>query len=418
MTAIEDVAAFRARARAWLEQSCAPLTSAESRWGEGHLDVEVFHDFGPEEERAHLARHVAWHHRKLAAGFAAIDWAPAWGGQGLSKAHERAFIEEEAEFETAPSHELFSVTTKLVAPTIAEFGTPQQQQRFVPLFLRADEFCCQLFSEPEAGSDLAGLTTKGVRDGDEWVIDGQKVWSSGAHVSTWGLAIVRTDPDVVKHAGLTAFLIPIPHPGVEVRLIKQMNGGAGFNEVFFSGARIPDTLRIGDVGDGWKVALTVLGYERNSSGSSGKRGGSFEDLLGLARAMGRDTDPIVRQALAKVYTQHRARAWAKSRASAAVRLGGKAGPEGSIGKLLWTEAMRQISDTASTILGAKLTADNGEWGTYDWNDHVLGAPGYRIAGGSDEIQRNIIGERVLGLPGEPRVDRDQSFSQLRTRKPA
>lgn len=417
MGSIEDVAAFRARARAWLEATVSPLTPAASRWGEGELDVEVFRDFGHEEEIAHLERYRAWHHAKLAAGFAAIDWAPEFGGQGLSKAHERAFAEEEAEFDVAPSHELFSVTTKLVAPTIAEFGNDEQKATFVSKFMRAEEFCCQLFSEPEAGSDLAGLTCKGVQDGEEWVLDGQKVWSSGAHVSTWGLAIVRTDPDVVKHAGLTAFLIPIPHPGVEVRLIKQMNGGAGFNEVFLSGCRIPDSLRIGKVGEGWKVALTVLGHERNTSGSSGKRGGSFEDLLGLARAMGRDQDPIVRQKLAKVYTQHRARSWAKARAAAAVRLGGKAGPEGSIGKLLWTEAMREISDTASLILGAKLTADNGEWGTYDWNDHVLGAPGYRIAGGSDEIQRNIIGERVLGLPGEPRVDRDASFSELRKRKP-
>jgi alkylation response protein AidB-like acyl-CoA dehydrogenase len=208
---------------------------------------------------------------------------------------------------------------------------------------------------------------------------------------------------------MTAFLIPLDHPGVVVRPIQQMNGGASFNEVFFSDAVIPDALRVGKVGEGWKVALTVLGFERNSSGGSGRRGGDFTDLLGLARAKGRNTDPIIRQGLARVYSRQRVREWARFRAAAAVRLGGSAGPEGSIGKLLWTNAMQEISHVASSILGAELTADNGEWGTFGWNDHVLGAPGYRIAGGADEIQRNIIGERVLGLPGEPRVDRDVAF---------
>ena len=212
-----------------------------------------------------------------------------------------------------------------------------------------------------------------------------------------------------KHAGMTAFLVPLQHPGVVVRPIQQMNGGASFNEVFFSDAVLPDEYRVGAVGEGWKVALTVLGHERNSSGGSGRRGGDFVDLLGLATAMDRRDDPVIRQGLARVYSRQRVRDWARSRAAAAVRLGGSAGPEGSIGKLLWTEAMQEISSVASSMLGPALLADTGEWGTFGWNDHVLGAPGYRIAGGSDEIQRNIIGERVLGLPGEPRVDRDVPF---------
>jgi alkylation response protein AidB-like acyl-CoA dehydrogenase len=174
-------------------------------------------------------------------------------------------------------------------------------------------------------------------------------------------------------------------------------------------AVIPDSYRVGAVGAGWKVALTVLSFERNSSGGSGRRGGDFYDLLGLAKAHGRTDDPIIRQGLARVYSRSKVRDWARSRAAAAVRLGGTAGPEGSIGKLLWTNAMADISNVASSILGPALTADTGEWGSFGWNDHVLGAPGYRIAGGSDEIQRNIIGERVLGLPGEPRVDRDVPF---------
>jgi alkylation response protein AidB-like acyl-CoA dehydrogenase len=409
---LESIASYRARAQEWLAARRPRRTVEAGAWGEGEFDVTVFKNHTIDEERAFLADYVAWHHEKLAAGFAAITWPVDAGGAGLSAAHERAFKELEAEFDVPNDHELISVTTKLIAPTIEQFGTPEQKQRFGRAFLRADEFCCQLFSEPGAGSDLAALSTKAVRDGENWVLDGQKVWSSAALVAPWGFAICRTDPDVPKHEGMTAFLVPLQHPGVEVRPIRQMTGGASFNEVFLSGAVIGDDLRVGPVGGGWKVALAVLGFERNSSGGSGKRGGDFVDLLGLARAMDRTSDPIVRQGLAVVYSRQKTREWARSRAAASVRLGGSAGPEGSIGKLLWTETLRITTDVASQLLGPALAADTGAWGTYGWNDHVLGAPGYRIAGGSDEIQRNIIGERVLGLPGEPRVDRGVPFRDM------
>jgi len=406
---VESIESFRARAEAWLTAT-KPRKSTKARvWGEGEFDVTVFHDRTEEEERAYLAAYVEWHHEKLANGFGSITWPKESGGAGLSAAHERAFKELEGQFEVPNDHELISVTTKLIAPTIEKYGTPEQIERYGRPFMRAEMFCCQLFSEPGAGSDLANLSCKAVRDGDNWVLNGQKVWSSNAHIAPWGFAICRTDVDVPKHAGMTAFLVPLQHPGVDVRGIQQMNGGASFNEVFFSDAVIPDEYRVGAVGEGWKVALTVLGFERNSSGGSGRRGGDFHDLLGLAVAMGRTADPIVRQGLASVYAKQRVRDWARFRAAAAVRLGGSAGPEGSIGKLLWTNAMQEISAVASKILGPALAADTGEWGTFGWNDHVLGAPGYRIAGGSDEIQRNIIGERVLGLPGEPRLDRDVAF---------
>ena len=170
-------------------------------------------------------------------------------------------------------------------------------------------------------------------------------------------------------------------------------------------------MRIGEVGDGWKVALTILGFERQSTGAA-RRGGNFFDLLGLADHVGRTADPIVRQGLSRVYSAQMTREWTRARAAATAKRTGTAGPEGSLGKLLWTEALRTISDVAGQLLGPALTADTGEWGTFGWNEHLLGAPGYRIAGGSDEIQRNIIGERVLGLPGEPRVDRDIPFNQI------
>ncbi len=383
-------------------------------WGEGDFDVTVFHDRERDEELRLLDEYVAWHHQKLAAGFAAIAWPISYGGAGLSREHDRAFAMLEAEFDVPNDHELFSVTSHLVAPTIADYGTPEQKERFVRSFLRADEFCCQLFSEPSAGSDLAGLSTRATRDGDGWRLDGQKVWTSNAHIAPWGLAICRTDPTVPKHAGMTAFLVPIPSPGMEVRPIRQMNGGASFNQVFFDGTAVADDLRLGAPGTGWRVALTVLGYERESSGSHGRRGGTFDDLLGLARARRRAADPIVRQELARVYSRERGLAWTRARSAVAASVtGGTVGPEGSIEKLMWTENMRRVSDLVSLLLGPALAADTGAWGSYAWNDHVLGAPGYRIAGGSDEIQRNIIGERVLGLPPEPRVDRDIPFAEFK-----
>ena len=287
------------------------------------------------------------------------------------------------------------------------FGDETQRAQFVGRFLRSEELCCQLFSEPGAGSDLAGLACRARLDGDEWVVNGQKVWSSGARFAAWGELIARSDPDVVKHKGLTAFIIPMDLPGIEIREIKQMSGGASFNEVFFNDVRVPDSMRLGDVGDGWRVALTTLGFERDHSGGShnGRVGGSWSQLLATARALGVTTDPIIRQQLAAAYTHQRIETLTNRRL-ADMSSGGAPGPEGSLSKLLWTKGMSIYSDVVSRILGPALIADTGAWGTYAWGEHVLGAPGYRIAGGSDEIQRNIIGERLLALPAEPRNDKD------------
>ena len=411
---MQDVASFRARAETWLEARAARravVEEVDKAWGHGEFSVTVFHDTPVEEERAFLAQYQTWNRERTAAGFGAITVSPEYGGLGLTKAHELAYVEVESQYDVPRDHEVVTVTTKLIAPTIVKFGTDEQRQRWVATFAHCEEFCCQLFSEPGAGSDLAGLSTKAVRDGDEWVIEGQKVWTSTANLSPWGFAICRTNPEVPKHAGLTAFIVPLDAPGLEVRPIRQMTGGASFNEVFLTGVRIGDDMRIGEVGDGWKVALTILGFERESSGH-GRRGGGFDELLVLARHVGRSDDRVIRQQLARVYCAEKSREWGIARASAATNRTGTAGPEGSISKLMWTETLRLVSTIAGELLGASMTADTGEWGTYGWNEHLLGSPGYRIAGGSDEIQRNIIGERVLGLPGEPRVDRDIPFSQL------
>ncbi len=396
--ASESVASFRERALAWLESRASRRTAeAPPEWGVGEFSVVVFHDATDEEELAVLDEYRAWHREKLAAGFGAIAVPAEFGGLGLSKAHDAAFKELEAQFDVARDHEVVSVTSKLIAPTIEEFGTPEQRARWCPPFFQLDQFCCQLFSEPGAGSDLAGLSCKAVRDGDDWVLDGQKVWTSTARISQYGFAICRSDPDAPKHAGMTAFIVPFDAPGLDVRPIRQMSGGTSFNEVFLSDVRVSDEMRIGNVGDGWKVALTVLGHERASSGGS-RRGGGFDELVLLARHHRRTDDPIVRQGLATAYQMKKLREWVRAGNAARAKATGSSGPGGSITKLMWTKAMAHTSDLAGHLLGPALAADSGEWGTFAWNQHVLGAPGYRIAGGTDEIQRNIIAERVLGLP--------------------
>jgi alkylation response protein AidB-like acyl-CoA dehydrogenase len=406
---------FRARAASWLKENARPRVEEDATWGVGSDDVSVFHDLTAEEEDDLLQRLMAWQRQKFDAGYGAITWPVEHGGAGLTTEHQQAFLDEEAAFEVPSSHETFSVTTRLVAPTIHVFGTEEQRDRFIRPFLRTEELCCQLFSEPGAGSDLAGLTTSAVRDGDDWIVTGQKVWSSGAMFSTWGELICRTDPTAPKHAGLSAFLLPLDNPGVEIRPIRQMSGGASFNEVFLDEVRVPDSLRLGSVGDGWRVALTTLAFERATSGSarSHEHGGSWEQVLGLARWAGVTADPVVRQRLAALYSLHRLRGLNGERVAAESDPGAPPGPLHSTAKLQWTQWMSAVSDIVSAILGPRLVADTGAWGTYAWTDHVLGAPGYRIAGGSDEIQRNIIGERVLGLPAEPRVDRGVPFNQLR-----
>jgi alkylation response protein AidB-like acyl-CoA dehydrogenase len=395
---------FTEDAHRWLSDHAERRSDTTvSEWGCGSDDVSVFHNLTFEEEAELLAANMAWQREKFDGGWGAITWPEAAGGRGLPSPYAKAFAHAEAEYETPRHHEAFSVTIHLVAPTIAAYGTPEQQRELIPCLLRTEQIACQLFSEPSAGSDLASVRTHADRDGDGWVVNGQKVWSSGAGHASWGELICRTDPDLPKHAGLTAFLLPLDAPGVEVRPIRQMNGGSSFYEVFLTDVRVSDEHRLGAAGEGWKVALTTLGFERGGAGGGTSRaGGSWEQLVALAQWLGATGDPLVRQDLARVYSDHRLQQLTGARVSATREAGQPPGPEGSIGKLLWTRGMTRISDVVSHLLGARLTADSGEWGTFAWTQHVLGAPGYRIAGGSDEVQRNIIGERVLGLPREPR----------------
>jgi alkylation response protein AidB-like acyl-CoA dehydrogenase len=416
----EDLELFRKEARVWLEANANPRSAkpaagedTDVEWGVGSDDVAVFFNISEEQEAARLAAVQAWQRKKFDAGYAMINWPTELGGRGLPTSYLRAYNAEESKFDIPAGGELPPTSIGLIATTIAAYGTEEQQQRYIEPLMRMDEFGCQLFSEPSAGSDLASLTTRATRDGDEWVLNGQKVWTSGARFSHVGLAICRHDFDVPKHKGMTAFLVPFDAAGVEVRPIRQMSGGANFNEVFLTDVRLPDSMRLGPVGDGWRVALTCLGFERDHSGGGGGGavGGTFAKALAAARHFGVADDPVIRQSLAEVYIGRTVMQLTTKRAAAALKAGQTPGPEGSLGKLMWTAGMRRLSDCMSLILGARLVADTGEWGTYAWSEHVLGAPGYRIAGGSDEIQRNIIGERVLGLPPEPRVDKDVPFAE-------
>jgi acyl-CoA dehydrogenase len=277
---------------------------------------------------------------------------------------------------------------------------------------------CQLFSEPGAGSDLAGLSTRAELDGDEWVVNGQKVWTSGAQYSDIGEIICRTDPDQPKHKGLTGFVVDMKAPGVEVRPLRQMTGGASFNEVFFNDVRVPDDHRLGEVNAGWSVAITTLLNERASIGAGGSAGGGMGGignavrLIEMLRHFGLDQDPVFRNELAKVYAGFQVAKWNNQRAMDKIKAGQAPGPELSGAKLSLTQNMKAVTELVAKVLGPRLIADTGEWGTFSWNKFVLGVPGMRVAGGTDEVLRKIIGEQVLGLPKEPGIDTTSPFKDL------
>jgi alkylation response protein AidB-like acyl-CoA dehydrogenase len=300
----------------------------------------------------------------------------------------------------------------MAGPTIIAHGTPEQKERFLRPLLRGEEVWCQLFSEPGAGSDLAGLSCRAVRDGDEWVVTGQKVWTSGAHESDWGILLARTDPDQPKHRGITYFLVDMHSPGIEIRPLRQMTGAAHFNEVFLTDVRIPHANVLGDVNGGWGVAMTTLANERVFIGGGGT-GPSFPDLIDLARKLGRTDDPVVRQSLAAAHTRVELLRYLGLRVRTATSRGEMPGVEASVMKLAHATNLKHLGDLAMAIEGAAgmLIGDDAPSGGV-WQQQLLSAPSIRIAGGSDEVQRNIMGERALGLPSEPRPDKSAPWREL------
>lgn len=295
----------------------------------------------------------------------------------------------------------------MIGPTILAHAQPRLKDRWLPAMYRGDAIACQLFSEPGAGSDLASVATKAVRDGEEWVLNGQKVWTSVAQHSQIGLALTRTNPDAPKHRGITAFLVPMDAPGVEVRPLRQMTGGADFNEVFLTDVRVPDDHRLGEVDGGWTVALTTLMNERATVGSEGAgpvaAALSPDRLSALMRATWTWDDRALRARLAELLVDAMATEHLNARALRKLRGGVAPGPEMSVSKLMYGQNLTRAAHFVSDVLGPRVIADTGKWGTYAWSELLLATPALRILGGTEEIMKNILAERVLGLPKEPAV---------------
>ena len=406
---------FTAEATAFLEANASRKEAEEKFvWGKGSDKVAMFEERERDQELADLATACEWRRTKYDAGFGWISGPKAFGGRELPYAYQRAYDSLENQFQV-PNQSYFTIGLGMVAPTIAAHASESAKQQYVAQMFRADIVGCQLFSEPGAGSDLASLQTKAERDGDEWIITGQKVWTSGAQYSDIGEIIARTDPNLPKHKGLTGFIVNMRDPAVEIRPLRQMTGGASFNEVFFNELRVPDDHRLGDVNNGWNVALTTLMNERAAIGAGGGGGGGglYGRVIEMTRAFGLTDDPITRQMLVDLIIHQRVSNYNNQRAMDKIKAGGLPGPEMSMAKLAGTMNMRRMSDYVSHVLGVKLVADSGEWGTYSWGQLVLGGPGGRIAGGTDEVMRNIVGERVLGLPKDPGIDSNSPFKDLK-----
>jgi alkylation response protein AidB-like acyl-CoA dehydrogenase len=349
------------------------------------------------------------------AGLAGLSWPERYGGQGLPGRYQTLFNNVAAQYDlpTGP----FAIGFGMCLPTVLEHGTEEQKQRFVRPALRGEEIWCQLFSEPSSGSDLASLRSSVVRDGDEWVLNGQKVWTSGAHYSRYAILLARSDPDQPKHRGLSMFILDMHAPGVTVRPLRQMTGGANFNEVFFDDVRIPADRIVGDPGDGWRCAITVLMNERVSvAGSSAEKTSRLAPIsthLKLARARGITSDPVVRQDLMDLVVRFWAADLLGVRQRQALKAGEVPGPDGSLNKLGGAILSKRSAAVAARLAGPGSAA----WADPDSDDHdaaqmLLSAPASTIAGGSNQVMRNILGERVLGLAKEPGLDPGTPFRDL------
>jgi alkylation response protein AidB-like acyl-CoA dehydrogenase len=398
-----EEAAYREKAKAWLTAEAAKHQGS----GGGRRPNT------PE----HMAAAKAWQAKKAEAGFACITWPKEWGGGGGTALQQVIFNQEEVK--AGVNYGYFTIGLGMCVPTVMAFADDATKQRFVGPAVKGEEIWCQLFSEPAGGSDVANARTKAIKDGDEWVINGQKVWTTGAQYCDFGIVLVRTDPDVPKHKGLTMFWIDMHDPAVEVRPIHQMSGGSEFNEVYFTDLRVKDSQRLGAVGDGWKVALVTLMNERLAVG--GSSGPNYNEIMSLARELNGPTGPALkesgfREKLADWYVQSEGLKFTRFRTMTALSRGQTPGPESSIGKIIAANQMQDLSNTGmemedqyGIIIDPKISPMEAAF-----QQSLMWAPGLRIAGGTDEILKNIIAERVLGLPGDVRVDKDVAFKDVPT----
>lgn len=404
-------AAFRKEVRAWIAAN-APK----------HLEPELkrasFGSSGLVSEDPIVAG-KAWQKKKAEAGWACLHWPKEYGGGARTPIERVIWGQEEGVYGVLSGP--FTIGHGMCGPTVMEWASEEQKQERLPPLASGEEIWCQLFSEPASGSDLAGLRTRAVKADDgsgDWIVNGQKIWTSGAQNSDWGLLIARTDPDVPKHKGLTMFFLSMKTPGVKIVPIKQANGASGFNEVYFTDVRIPDAQRLGGVGEGWKVSLTTLMNERLSIGSGMSTG--FPELFRFcleAEIDGRPAvaDSAVRSRLAQFAVRQSGLKYTGMRAISALSKGETPGPENSIGKLVAGATMQDLAMFALDLqgeAGVLWNEDSPQNGRFQ--AMLMRSPATRIEGGSDEILRNIIAERVLGLPGDIRVDKDVPFRDIPT----
>jgi alkylation response protein AidB-like acyl-CoA dehydrogenase len=354
--------------------------------------------------------------RQLAAqGYVVPTWPREFGGLGLEPKEGAAITKALGRFRLHRFNA--TVGVDLVGPAILAWGTDEQKKRFVPRIARYEDIWCQLFSEPGSGSDLAGLACRAVRDGDTWVVRGQKVWTSLGDISAHGILLARTDPDAPKHRGITAFLLPMDAPGVTVRPLRQITGDAEFCEVFLDDVEVDDGLRLGPEGDGWRVAISVLMNERQTfPAGDGALPGTVtgRSVAGLIQRHAPIADPVLRQRMVQAYIEDRLVSMTKQRAAARRRAGQPPGPEGSVSKLFFSEHTQRLQELAVDLEGpaAQAWPEDDRWlKNTAWS--FLRVRSKTIAGGTSEVQRNILGERILGLPKEPEVDRDVPWSEVR-----
>ena len=365
-----------------------------------------------------LQQAKVWQKQKYDAGWACLGWAPDFGGRGASAIEEVIWRQEESQYDLPAN--FFLIGQGMISPTLMAWASDEDKARFLPPLASGEEVWCQLFSEPAGGSDLAALRTRAEREGDGWVINGQKIWTSGAHYSDYGVIVVRTDPTVPKHKGLSYFYVDMKAQGVEVKPIKQLTGDSDFNEVYFTDVRVSDSQRLGEVGQGWQVSLTTLMNERAAIG------GSFGQMdVSLAMSVAEEVeidgrpaleDAAVRARIANWYVQEAGLKYTGYRSLTALSRGALPGPENSIGKLVGAPKMQAMSSYLMDLLGASgAIADESLAAKAGIIQRAyMGAPGLRIAGGTDEIMANIIAERVLGLPQEPRLDKGIPFNEVPT----
>ena len=394
-----EEAAFRQRANEWLAANAGTVAT------NGTDLMRAYRPRTTADDDAIVARAKAWQSLKAREGWAGLHWSPDYGGQGMPAHLAAIFAEEENTF-GVPGR-FFQVGVDMVGPTIIEFGTDQQKQRYLPPLLAGDEIWCQLFSEPGAGSDLASLSTSAVRDGDEFIVNGQKVWTTGAHYADWGILLARTDSQVPKHAGISFILLDMRTAGIEVRPLRQIDGGLHFNEVFFTDVRVPAENVVGGLNNGWAVARATLTHERTAIGGGGMV--EFDQLVDLYRSAPgarRTTGQIERQrdALAALYTQFEILKYLTFRVRTDITAGRMPGPESSVMKLSASRLYESAGDFIMETQGADglLWREDAPFRSA-FTDVFLTQWAPRIGGGTDQIQRNVIAERVLGLPREPKL---------------